>query len=175
MKGKMKGSSLRAVVATLAGLCMLAVAAIVGLPGTAVATPGFQFNSETLARSFFEGIDVVTHGKNDFRVMVKVRDPADVYVVRNRVPPGGHSGWHTHPGPSIVSVKTGMATVYSGDDPSCSGVDYPAGTGFIDEGGGHAHMVRNQGTVELEVVAFQIVPMGADRRIDLPDPGFCPF
>jgi len=112
---------------------------------------------------------------NDFRVRLKVRDPADVYIVRNKVPPGGYSGWHTHPGPSVVSVKSGVATVYDGDDPSCVGVQYPAGTGFIDAGGGHTHMVRNEGTTELETVAFQIVPTGADRRVDAPDPGFCPF
>lgn len=184
----MKRRCLRLGLAALAGLGVLTVAAIIGWPGAAVATPGSQFNSETLVRSFFERIAVGTerhrdhrhgdggHADDDaFKVKIKVRDPADVYVVRNRVPPGGHSGWHTHPGPSIVSVKAGTATVYSGDDPSCTGVTYPAGTGFIDEGGEHVHMVRNEGTVELEVIAFQIVPAGAERRIDAPDPGFCPF
>jgi quercetin dioxygenase-like cupin family protein len=46
--------------------------------------------------------------------------PADVYVVTNTVLPGGNSGWHTHAGPSIVAVKSGTATVYDGDDPSCT-------------------------------------------------------
>lgn len=202
MKEKMKGSSRRLVLASLAGLCIFALAAIIVTSGTALATPGFQFNSEILSQVFFESIDVGTlrhrhdrheHGRRghdhddcdedehdsadpgDFRVKIKVRDPADVYVVRNKVPVGGHSGWHTHPGPSVVSIKAGVATVYSGDDPSCAGVVYPAGTGFIDEGGDHSHLVRNEGTLELETVAFQIVPKGAQRRIDLPDPGFCPF
>ena len=106
---------------------------------------------------------------------IKTKGTSDVYVVRNRVPPGGYSGWHTHPGPSVVSIRSGVATVYSGDDPSCAPVTYAAGTGFIDEGGGHVHMVRNEGSVELETIAFQVVPAGADRRIDAPDPGFCPF
>lgn len=112
---------------------------------------------------------------SDFRVKVKVNAPTDVHLTRNRVPPGGHSGWHTHPGPSIVSVKTGVATVYDGDDPSCTPKTYPAGTGFIDEGGDHVHMVRNEGAVELEVIAFQMVPAGAERRIDAPAPAFCGF
>ena len=154
--------------------------------GIASATPGFQFNSEILSRVLFEEIRINTarhhgHGKHDddpnaaFRVKVKVEDPTDVYVVRNRVPPGGHSGWHTHPGPSIVSVKAGVATVYDGDDPTCTPTTYPAGTGFIDEGGSHVHLVRNEGTVELEVIAFQMVPTGAERRVDAPAPGYCPF
>lgn len=185
----MKSRRLQLALAALAGLGAVAVAAIMGWPGAAVATPGSQFNSEILVRSFFERIAVGTErprhhhhhhrrgddDADDFNVKIKARDPSDVYVVRNRVPPGGHSGWHTHPGPSIVSVKSGTATVYDGDDPSCAGVTYPAGTGFIDEGGDHVHMVRNEGAVELEVIAFQIVPAGSERRVDAPDPGFCPF
>jgi hypothetical protein len=54
-------------------------------------------------------------------------------------------------------------------------VTYAAGTGFIDEGGGHMHMVRNEGASDLVTVAFQIIPAGADRRIDGPSPGHCPF
>jgi len=177
----MKTKDLNMKLAVLAGIAVLAIAGIIYQPSTASATPGSQFNSEILARSFFERIQVNTHRDDDdevndnHKVKIQARHPSDVYVVRNRVPPGGHSGWHTHPGPSIVSVKSGTATVYSGDDPSCTGVTYPAGTGFIDEGGGHVHMVRNEGTVDLEVIAFQIVPAGAERRIDAPDPGYCPF
>src|SRR5262245_50828934 len=174
-------------------VCFGALAAIVQWSGIAFATPSFQFNSEILSRSLFEEIRINTarhhkhgrggHGHDDeseqdenaFKVQVKVPDPSDVYIVRNRVPPGGYSGWHTHPGPSIVSVKAGTATVYDGDDPSCTPATYAAGTGFIDEGGGHVHMVRNEGSVELEVIAFQIVPTGAERRIDAPAPGFCGF
>lgn len=198
----MKGNRLRITLIALASICIPAVAALVGWAGSALATPSSQFNGETLARTFFECISIGVdkhsrhapcgdhdtghqtkgHGddddvakQGDFRVKVEVRDPADVYVVRNTVPAGGYSGWHTHPGPSIVSVTAGTATVYDGADPSCAGVQYPAGTGFIDAGGDHVHMVRNEGTTTLETVAFQVVPQGASRRVDMPDPGFCPF
>ena len=193
----MNRSNLRLMLGALGTLGVCVLAGVVHWSGAALATPNFQFNSEILSRSLFEEIrnqirrgptNMVRHGHghgrddddadwddNDFKVRVRVPEPSDVYVVRNKVPPGGHSGWHTHPGPSIVSVKAGTATVYDGDDPSCAPVTYPAGTGFIDDGGGHVHMVRNEGSVELETVAFQIVPAGAERRIDAPAPGFCPF
>lgn len=175
------------------------VAGVLSWSGIASATPALQFNSELLARAFFEEIRINTsphdrhkhhgkHGKkgwdhddddddptNLFRVKIKVQDPADVHVLRVRIPPGGHSGWHTHPGPSIVSVKAGVGTLYDGDDPSCTPTSYPAGTGFIDEGGGHVHILRNEGTVELETLVFSIVPAGAERRIDAPAPAFCGF
>jgi hypothetical protein len=36
-------------------------------------------------------------------------------------------------------------------------------------------MLRNEGSVEAETVAVQILPAGAPRRIDAPDPGHCGF
>ena len=154
----------------------LALAAAIGYwPQTAWATPGSMFGSETLVRSLFGNIEINSRSAL-LKVEIETKGPADVFVVRNTVPPGGYSGWHTHPGPSIVSVKAGTATVYDGDDPNCTPHVYVAGTGFIDKGGsGHMHMVRNEGTVPLETIAFQIIPAGADRRIDAVSAGYCPF
>jgi mannose-6-phosphate isomerase-like protein (cupin superfamily) len=39
----------------------------------------------------------------------------------------------------------------------------------------HVHMLRNEGSVPLVTVTFQIVPAGATRRNDAPAPGNCPF
>ena len=154
----------------------LSLAAGIGYwPRAAWATPGSMFNSETLVRALFGNIEIESSSAL-LKVGIETKGPADVFVVRNTVPPGGYSGWHTHPGPSIVSVKTGTATVYDGNDPYCRPHTYVAGTGFVDRGGaGHAHMVRNEGTVPLETIAFQIIPAGADRRIDVAAPGYCAF
>jgi quercetin dioxygenase-like cupin family protein len=176
----MKGKSPRLMLAVIAGAVVCGVSAILNWPGIVVATPAVQFNSEILSRASFEEIAVNTrrgHGHEDVdsKVRIQVEEPSDIYVVRNTVPPGGYSGWHTHPGPSVVLVKSGTATVYNGDDPNCTPMTYAAGTGFIDQGGGHVHMVRNEGTTDLVTVAFQIIPAGADRRIDAPSPGHCPF
>jgi len=101
-------------------------------------------------------------------VKIKTQGFSDIYVVYNKVAPGGHTGWHSHPGPSIVSVKSGTATEYHSDDPLTPHV-HPAGTCFVDDGEG-AHIVVNEGTTDLELVAFQILPLGATRRIDEPAP-----
>jgi hypothetical protein len=143
--------------------------------GTALATPSSGFTSTIVGPTTFDELDV----KNltpYHQVRISTKGISDVYIVTNKVIPGGQSGWHTHPGPSIVSVKSGVATVYDGDDPTCTPHFYPAGTGFVDEvNGGHVHLVRNEGSVDLELVAFQIIPQGAQRRIDVPNPGYCPF
>ena len=153
------------------------VTAILSWSSAALATPAKDFVSDA-TESFFERINVLAETNRegeDARVKIIAKDPSDVYVVINTVAPGGYSGWHTHPGPSVVLVKSGTATVYDGNDPTCTPVRYPAGTGFIDAGGGHVHMVRNEGSQPLVTEAFQIIPTGDARRIDAASPGYCPF
>ena len=158
----------------LAGLFVCYLSSSLTSSGTVLATPSSGFVSTTVGPTRFDKINVKTH-TGDHKVSIKTKGFSDVYIVTNKVVPGGHSGWHTHPGPSVVSVKSGTATVYDGDDPNCTPQFYPAGTGFIDSGDGHVHLVRNEGDVELELVAFQIIPLGAQRRIDAASPGSCPF
>jgi hypothetical protein len=134
-----------------------------------LATPANGFAGDVTKTSF------VPQPGGESTITLIVRDPADYYIVTNTVVPGGHSGWHTHPGPSVVLVKSGVATVYDGNDPHCTPATYPAGTGFIDPGDGHVHMVRNEGTETLVTQAFQIIPAGEMRRFDAPSPGTCPF
>jgi hypothetical protein len=121
----------------------------------------------------FDEIDVAT--KTDgWKARIDTNGAAQLYVVRNTFQPGGHTGWHTHPGPSLISVTSGTITVYDGDDPTCTPHVYPAGTGFVDSGA-HAHLLRNEGGVPAVTVATQLLPPGALRRIDAPAPGNCPF
>src|SRR5262249_5157007 len=101
-------------------------------------------------------------------VKIKTKGASDVYVVYNKIAPGGHTGWHSHPGPSIISVKSGTATEYHGDDP-LTPIVHLAGSAFVDDGEG-AHIIVNEGNADLELVAFQILPFGAPRKIDEPAP-----
>ena len=151
--------------AALAGLVVLAITA------TALATSSVNFSTEQLSMGNFGPIDI----KMSPQVKLKTKDDSDVYVVRNTVLPGGSSGWHTHPGPSLITVVSGTATFYDGDDPTCTPEVVTAGNGVIDPGDGHVHILRNEGSVNLVTVTVQILPDGATRRIDAPSPGNCPF
>lgn len=105
---------------------------------------------------------------DDHKVKIRAKGFSDVYIVHNRIPPGGHTGWHSHPGVSFVTVKAGVVTEYTGDDP-LTPHDYPAGTGLV-EAAGRVHLFANEGTTDLELIAFQLLPFGATRRIDEPAP-----
>jgi quercetin dioxygenase-like cupin family protein len=91
-----------------------------------------------------------------------------VYVVDNKFAPGGTSGWHSHPGPSLIFVVSGTISNYLGDDPSCTPHPYSAGSGFIDQGGDDVHMLRNDTGLPAETVAVQLLPKDAPRKIDVP-------
>ena len=101
---------------------------------------------------------------DDWKVRLKAKGLSDVYVTHLKIAPGGHGGWHSPPGPSIISVKAGTATFYDDCDDFIRH-QYPAGTGFVEDAG-CVHILVNEGDVDLEVVVVQIVPQGAPRRID---------
>jgi quercetin dioxygenase-like cupin family protein len=159
------------------GALVAGAVTLVNWAPTALATPGSGFASDP-TRALVESLRIISNPGPDgtnAKVRLFVDEPSDLYVVGNTVAPGGYSGWHTHPGPSVVLVKTGTATVYDGNDPTCTPTRYPAGTAFTDPGNGHVHMVRNEGATTLVLMAFQIIPTGDARRIDAPSPGYCPF
>ncbi len=105
---------------------------------------------------------------------MKTKGVSDVAVTENRVAPGGHFGWHSHPGPSLVIVKSGTSTFYRGDDPDCTPHVYPAGTAYVDPGG-EVHIARNEGSTELVLLVTRLVPHGAAPRIDQPPSPNCGF
>lgn len=110
----------------------------------------------------------------DYCIQLKSKDNTDVLVTNLTIAAGGHSGWHSHPGPVLVVVKTGGATLYQANDRTCTGKRYPAGTVFIEQAG-HVHIARNEEAVETTMVATSFLPAGGVGRIDAPAPGNCPF
>jgi quercetin dioxygenase-like cupin family protein len=103
-----------------------------------------------------------------------IRGDSDVYVTGHTFEPGQHTGWHTHPGPSLITVVAGELTVYEADSPNCTSIVYHTGESFTDIGCGDVHLVRNEGNVQARDVAVQIVPAGAPRRIEADQPANCP-
>jgi oxalate decarboxylase/phosphoglucose isomerase-like protein (cupin superfamily) len=156
-------------------VALVAGAVTVVLGTVADATPASNFSTQQISLGHFDEFDVHTNNELPNQVKLKTKGKTDVYVVQNTVKPGGSSGWHTHPGPSMITVTAGVATFYDSDDPSCTPHVVQTGEGYIDPGDGHVHILRNEGSVDLITTTVQIVPAGAARRIDAPNPGNCPF
>jgi hypothetical protein len=110
----------------------------------------------------------------DWHAEVKAMPNLDIAVQRIVFQPGGHSGWHRHPGPVFIEVVTGTMTFYMSDDPTCAPIVRSAGQGYLDVGE-HAHIARNESGAPAENIVVYLAPQGAALRIDAPDPGNCPF
>ena len=164
------------------------------------ATTANGFKATTIATGTFEEFEVFNHsilpnptgdGDNDrddktvWLSMQKTKGSSDLYVQSNvwqSVSPTGvvaSTGWHTHPGHSLIIVTSGTITEYETD---CRPHVYtfvpgqPAPT-LIDPGHGHVHIIRNEGSVPASTIAVQLVPYDpnkANRRIDAAAPANCP-
>jgi len=158
--------------------------------GTVLGTPANGFVGTTLYKGRFGEIDVFNHlilpnteeeekeeghRRNIWVSLQKTKGLSDLYVQSNVWQPGGSTGWHTHPGHSLIIVTAGTVTAYEGDDPDCKPSVYTQGMGFVDPGGKHVHNIRNEGTVEARTIAVQLIPADAVRRVDAADPGNCHF
>ena len=171
---RMKLSLLSAIALVLIGVTVLVIR-------PARATPQVGVSSVTLAHGTFDEIDVFA--KTDinpgnptdyWKAMINTKGTTHLYVLQNTVLPGGSFGWHSHTGPSLIIVMSGVATEYEGNDPTCTPRVHPAGTTFVDPGETTGHLVRNDGSVNLVVIVVRLVPEGAVQRLDLPNPGHCP-
>jgi quercetin dioxygenase-like cupin family protein len=163
-----------ATIAAIAAVGALVAAALVVVP--ARATPSSGVTTTILTKSLFDEIHVKAraHTADLWKAQLKTHGQSDVYVVDNKFPPGASTGWHSHPGPSLILVVTGTVTNYPGDDPSCPPHTYSAGAGFLDPGGGHVHMLRNETGAPAETIAVQLLPKDAARRIPADAPSDCP-
>lgn len=141
--------------------------------GIALGTPASGITSTTLAQGSLEQVDVKVK-TSSWKFRIKAKGESQIAVTENRVAVGGYFGWHSHPGPSLVLVKSGTSTFYRGDDPTCTGEVHPAGTAYVDPGG-VVHTARNEGNVELVLLVTRFIPSGAAPRIDELDPGNCNF
>ncbi len=183
----------RALTASVGGwrwaiLGTLAVVAAM-FPTAAVATPSEGIVSSTVfARGSFADLTNVR-----FAITPDASTPCLVDILRARyaketvvaqtvIAPGGNSGWHSHPGPTLVVVQAGELSFYDGEDPTCTVRTYSAGQVFVDSAR-KVHIARNQGSVNLEIWAtyFDVPPVNPNIvgsgafRIDAPAPGNCSF
>jgi quercetin dioxygenase-like cupin family protein len=137
-----------------------------------MSTMGVGFTSTLVGRGNLGTFHIPSHA-NGYDVELNSPDNTDIAVANISVAVGGSSGWHYHPGPVLVVVKTGAITFYRGDDPDCAGTRYPAGTAFTEKGGAVGN-ARNEGAVEVTSVAtFFAPPAPSPLRIDAPKPANC--
>ena len=113
-------------------------------------------------------INALAAGSNDEgTVSLHGKGPTDVLQTLLVFQPGGETGWHRHPGPVVVIVKSGALTETHSN--GCVTV-HPAGSAFF-ETKGEVHNAANQTGGVTEVYATFLSPAGAQPLIPASDPG----
>jgi quercetin dioxygenase-like cupin family protein len=159
-------------------LALAAIVAVVFSVAVAAAlTPAHLATGVVFARaSFADPTDLKFKVKGQNQEVIQVNNAQETVIQQVVILPGGHTGWHSHPGPAVVLVKSGQMSFYDSDDPTCTARTYSAGEAFIDSGQGHVHIARNEGSVNLELwVTYFDVPAGGAFRINADSPGNCGF
>lgn len=156
--------------AAVAILALALVAALVALPrDQATATPPSGITAQLLARG------TVAHARyvHDAGIKLQTRGPIDVATVQVTFQPGGSTGWHIHPGPALVTVKTGQLTLHRAR--GCRSRTFRAGQTFVELGPKDVNLTRNETGGVTETVVTFLLPVGAPITVDAPAPRHCPL
>ena len=147
-----------------------------GAAGLLVVALTIPFASRAVADHQPVHVDVLSRATVDDRIAIKTHSPAEVITYRIELQPGAATPWHYHPGPHLVSIASGVVTVYEAD---CGTTQYRAGKGFFDPGRTrpahrqHVHVARNDGDVPAVLLVTDVRSPGAPLRVDVPAPATC--
>jgi hypothetical protein len=95
------------VIAMLAMLAIIISAIGIAVPlGSVQATPGSGISRELLGRAMLDSFR--SNQPPDF--LIHSKSEKDVTIEKVTIPPGGHTGWHSHPGPAFAIVTKGKSS-----------------------------------------------------------------
>ena len=84
------------------------VAGAIALTGVALATQGAGVTATVVARgTFADPTDIKFKVDTLGQEVLHAPDAQDTVMQQIIIAPGGHTGWHSHPGPVVVVVTAG--------------------------------------------------------------------
>lgn len=134
------------------GAALVLMVTASAIPTSVVASPGAGVTPTTYVTS--DLTDIVDFNHN--RVKFQTKDATTVRVQKLEFAPGGHTGFHHHPGIVIVAIQSGSLDLVDG---SCSTETHGAGSVFV-EGEDHVHEAVSPGGATVYVT--YIVPRDYD-------------
>jgi mannose-6-phosphate isomerase-like protein (cupin superfamily) len=137
------------------------------------ATPGSGISRELLGRATLDSFRI--NQPPDF--LIHSKSEKDVTIEKITIPPGGHSGWHSHPGPSFAIVTEGQVKVtFFIEKDGCVervfGPDEPEQAFF--EPPNQVHIGRNEGDVDAVIYVTRMnIPVGGEITDSSPENPGC--
>lgn len=160
--------------ARLGGLCAAALLVVTA----AWATPplGFIVNQILAGGVAADGIQQhISLNKNPdgsvepWNLQLQVLGATDHYSQHLVLSAGGYSGWHSHPGLLIATLKSGQVDFYDGN---CQKRTIHAGEVYTEDDAVHA--IINRGAVDADLYISYLVKHGQPRRRDEAAPSCAP-
>lgn len=147
---------------------LLAVVASFALVGTVLANHLPANHNITTIVDRGTLAETIKYNLGDTKVQTKAA--VDIVDADVSFPPGASAGWHSHPGPIFVVVKTGTLSVW---DEQCVKHSYSHGDAFFEAGPTTSLLVKNESLTEtVTVSATFIVPVGT-TALRIGEPHLC--
>jgi quercetin dioxygenase-like cupin family protein len=92
-------------------------------------------------------------------IQLRTNGPKATLTARVTLQPGGSLGWHSHPGPVLVTVEEGTFSLSQVENGRCRTRRYGPEDAFVEDGG-RVHLGRNETKQEVRVLATFLARMG---------------
>ena len=144
-------------------LAVAALAVVVG-GGVAIAAHAPEIDPETVPTGFFVAHNRVADLPVEPIARAVKPDGADVFVQHLSLGANQVFAWHTHPGPVVVTVRSGSLIYQDAGPNACRNRAYSAGQGFVDPGFGNVHRVI-AGPSGAEIYSTFFLPPGSENHL----------
>jgi hypothetical protein len=142
----------------------LAVAGALAAAGAAIANHVPQVDPATVPTGMLAEHNAIADVPVSALARAVTPNGADVFVQHVRLGANTATGWHTHPGPALVSVVNGSVTYEDAEANRCVDAIYTAGEGFVDRGFGHVHRAI-AGLQGVDFYVTYVLPPGSATHV----------
>jgi hypothetical protein len=142
----------------------LAAITVLALAGGALANHVAQVDPATVPTGFLAAHNSVRDVPVSALARAVTPNGTDAFIQHVRLDPNVPTGWHTHPGPAIVSVVKGSITYEEAGANRCMDATYLAGEGFVDRGFGHVHRAI-AGADGVDFYVVYLLPPGSATHV----------
>jgi quercetin dioxygenase-like cupin family protein len=101
----------------------------------------------------------------EWTVALEDNGQSEMYFQDLVIGPGGYTGWHSHPGLLLITMKEGSIDFYNKD---CTKTTYTAGQSFSE--GADPHAAVNTGSVNARFLVAYVIKSGEPRCVERPQP-----
>ena len=145
---------------------VLALAAITAVTGAGAAFAGhvLEVDPATVPTGFLAAHNAIDDVPISTFARAVKPDGAQVSIQHVRLPANVATGWHTHPGPGVVTVVRGSLTYEDERSNGCRRLVYLEGEGFVDRGFGHVHRAI-AGSTGAEFYVVYVLPKGSEMHV----------